>query len=84
VSDARGRRGLHCDELVELVTAYLDGALAPHERRRFAEHVAACDGCAAYLAQFEATIAAVAATRRTALDPAARDALLRVFRGFTA
>jgi len=83
-SDARERRPLHCDELVELVTEHLDGALAERERRRFLEHVATCDGCAAYLAQFEATIAAVAATRPATLTSAARDELLRVLRGFGA
>jgi anti-sigma factor RsiW len=55
---------LHCDELVELVTAYLDDALTRDERRRVAEHVATCAGCATYLAQFRATIASIAARRR--------------------
>jgi anti-sigma factor RsiW len=34
-----------CQELVELVTAYLEGYLAPAERTRFEEHLATCSGC---------------------------------------
>ena len=37
--------------MVELVTDYLDGALSPRERRRFEEHIAACEACSAYLEQ---------------------------------
>jgi anti-sigma factor RsiW len=36
---------LRCRELVELVTDYLEGALAPAERARFEAHVADCPGC---------------------------------------
>jgi anti-sigma factor RsiW len=83
MTDARAWRPLHCDELVELVTHYLEDALEPCERRRFLEHVSTCDGCSAYLAQFRATIASVAATRPAKLDPAARNELLRVLRSFS-
>ena len=34
-----------CAELVELVTAFLEGALDPDTERRFIEHLAVCDGC---------------------------------------
>ena len=37
--------------MVELVTEYLDGALSRRDRRRFEEHIAACDACTAYLEQ---------------------------------
>ncbi len=52
---------LDCIELVELVTEYLDGALEPAERDRLERHLAACDGCTAYVAQFRATIAGLRA-----------------------
>jgi anti-sigma factor RsiW len=48
---------LSCQELVELVTDYLDGALAPAERARFDAHLADCTGCDRYLAQMRTTIA---------------------------
>ncbi|MDZ4265549.1 MAG: zf-HC2 domain-containing protein, partial [Mycobacterium sp.] len=46
-----------CDELVELVTAYLDGSLDPDTRARFDEHLLECDGCGNYLQQFRSTVA---------------------------
>jgi len=48
---------LSCQELVELVTDYLDGALPPDERARFDAHVADCPGCDRYLAQMRTAIA---------------------------
>ncbi|WP_432479879.1 anti-sigma factor family protein [Nocardioides sp. GXQ0305] len=46
---------LTCQELVELVTDYLDGALDPDTARRFEEHVAECPGCQTYVEQLEET-----------------------------
>ncbi len=48
---------LACIELVELVTAYLDDALAPAERARLEAHLADCEGCAVYVEQIRQTIA---------------------------
>jgi anti-sigma factor RsiW len=48
---------LSCQELVELVTDYLEGALTPADHARFDAHVLECPGCETYLAQFRATIA---------------------------
>jgi predicted anti-sigma-YlaC factor YlaD len=47
---------LDCDEFVELVTAYLDGALDAADQARFVDHLAVCDGCERYLDQFRLTI----------------------------
>jgi anti-sigma factor RsiW len=41
-----------CNELVEVVTDYLDGALAPEDARRFEEHLTLCPGCASVMEQF--------------------------------
>jgi anti-sigma factor RsiW len=46
-----------CQELVEVVTEYLEGSLPPAERQRFEHHLADCDGCVAYLNQMRHTIA---------------------------
>ena len=46
-----------CQELVELVTDYLEGALPREDVTRFEAHVAACPGCETYLAQVQTTIA---------------------------
>jgi anti-sigma factor RsiW len=47
---------LTCQELVELVTDYLEGALPASERARFDAHVAECEGCGLYLEQMLTTI----------------------------
>ena len=71
---------MNCDELVELVTAYLDGALDPETERRFVEHVAACDGCDRYLDQIRHTVRSLGALPVQSLPARARDSLLAAFR----
>jgi anti-sigma factor RsiW len=53
---------LACNELVELVTAYFDDALAPRERARFEAHLDDCTCCARYVEQMRTTIAVTGAT----------------------
>ena len=60
---------LSCQELVELVTDYLDGALAPGERARFDAHLAECEGCTRYVEQIRATIAVAGSTRELEARP---------------
>jgi anti-sigma factor RsiW len=52
----RRPRDLACQEVVELVTDYLEGALSAGERRRFEHHLAGCPHCTEYLAQMRETI----------------------------
>jgi anti-sigma factor RsiW len=47
---------LSCQELVELVTDYFEGALSWRQRRQFEKHLSKCDGCTTYLEQMRATI----------------------------
>jgi anti-sigma factor RsiW len=75
---------LTCEELVELITDYLEGALGPKERARFEEHVAVCEPCSIYLKQMKRTVAMAGALRGDSIPPAARDELLRAFRGWKA
>jgi anti-sigma factor RsiW len=72
-------RDLTCRELVELVTEYLEDALPAAERARFEAHLAACEGCEAYVEQMRSTIAI---TARAAALEARPDlaALLAAFR----
>jgi anti-sigma factor RsiW len=74
--------GMDCDQLVELVTAYLEGALDPGTRMRFDTHLLECDGCQNYLQQFRATVQTVGKLGNDELDPAFRDRLLHAFRDF--
>jgi anti-sigma factor RsiW len=69
-----------CQELVELVTEYLEGTLEPSDSARFAAHVERCDGCTEYLVQFRETITAVGHLPPESIDPAAATKLLGVFR----
>jgi anti-sigma factor RsiW len=49
-------REIACQEVVELVTAYLDDALDPADRERFEEHLVFCDGCGNYIEQMRTAI----------------------------
>lgn len=71
---------LDCNELVELVSDYLDDALDLTTRARFDEHLLDCDGCANYLQQFRVTVATVGRISEEAIEPAFRDKLLNAFR----
>ena len=74
---------LTCAELVELVTEYLEGALAPDDRRRFEAHLDECPHCAEYVEQIRATVRLTGRLREDALRPDVRDALLAAFRGWS-
>ncbi|WP_432885244.1 anti-sigma factor family protein [Kribbella sp. CA-245084] len=71
-----------CAELVELVTAFLDGALDPEAEQRFVEHLAICDGCEIYVEQMRRTIAEVGQVEPESLSTETQERLLEAFRAF--
>ena len=71
---------LTCQELVELVTDYLEAALTPAERARFEAHLTMCDGCCAYIEQLRDTRRLVGTLTEESLTPRMRDDLLAAFR----
>ena len=71
---------LACQELVEIITDYLEGALPPSERERFDAHIQTCDGCRDYLEQMRITIRLVSMLSEDDMETAARDHLLQLFR----
>jgi anti-sigma factor RsiW len=75
---------VNCDEFVELVTAYLEGALPSADEQRFVAHLAECDGCDRYLEQFRTTVTALGHLPEQGLAPDARDRLLAAFRDWPA
>ncbi len=79
-----GFEQLSCQELVELVTDYLEGALPEEERARFEQHIGPCDGCRAYLEQMRTTIALTGRTDAPPVSPEAEQALLAAFRDWKA
>ena len=75
---------LSCQELVELVTDYLEGGLDPADRLRFDRHIEGCAGCTEYLAQLQRTIALTGTITADDLTPDAEQALLAAFSGWAA
>lgn len=71
---------MDCNELVELVTAYLDESLDPETRSRFDMHLLDCDGCENYLQQFRVTVRTLGTIPDGQLDPDFRARLLDAFR----
>jgi anti-sigma factor RsiW len=76
-------RPLDCNQLVELVSAYLDGSLDLETRARFDEHLLDCDGCENYLQQFQFTIDTVSRIREE-LPAEFRSRLLTEFKDWRA
>jgi anti-sigma factor RsiW len=71
---------LSCQELVELVTDWFEGALDTRRARLFEEHLAACEGCATYVEQLRRTIEATGRLTPHDLSPDAEATLLQAFR----
>lgn len=71
---------LRCVEVVELLTAYLDGTLDAATRASVEAHLQACDACATYLEQMRVTIAAIGHVPPETLSTQARSTLLDAFR----
>jgi hypothetical protein len=71
-----------CQEVVELVTEYMEGALSPEETSLFEQHLNFCDGCVLYVDQLRMTIETVGRIREEELPPETREKLLTAFRGW--
>ena len=69
-----------CREAVELVTDYLEGALAERDRARLEVHLADCPHCSAYLAQMRMTLDALGRVDPEALEPQVADDLVALYR----
>ena len=73
---------LPCQELVELVTDYLEGRLPEPERARFEAHLVLCEGCRTYLEQMRQTVRALGHLAEESIEPAAKQRLLAAFRNW--
>ena len=71
---------LSCQELVEVVTSYLEGALTDAEGEQLERHLETCDGCRQYVEQMRRAIALTGEARPLDLAHEAEDALLAAFR----
>jgi anti-sigma factor RsiW len=72
--------GLTCQELVELVSDYLEGTLPDADRARFEAHIAPCDPCTIYVEQMRRTIALTGTLPSESLSPETERELLAAFR----
>jgi predicted anti-sigma-YlaC factor YlaD len=75
---------MSCKEIVELVTEYLEGTLSVVQVERLEAHLAMCEGCANYLDQMRRTVELTGRLTEDSVSPAARAALLDVFRDWKA
>ena len=69
-----------CQEFVELVTEYLEGALTEERRAELHAHIDECGGCTLYLQQMRTTIAALATLPPGNGFLESREAALEAFR----
>jgi anti-sigma factor RsiW len=70
--------------MVELVTDYLEGALADGDRARFEAHLGSCENCTAYVEQMRLTIRLTGELGPEALAPDVERELLAAFRDWRA
>ncbi len=74
------RRSLECQQAVELVTDYLEGALSRRDRRRLEAHLRACPNCSAYLEQIQAVISMSGSVEPEDLNERASSDLIQLYR----
>jgi anti-sigma factor RsiW len=74
------RADLSCQQVVELVTDYLEGRLSRRDRRRFEKHLSACDGCTRYVEQMRQTIRLLGRLEEKDLSKKAKAELMAAFR----
>jgi len=58
-----------CEELVELVTDYLEGALSAADRARFEEHIELCVMCHDHMDRMRAIVGELGALHERHIDP---------------
>jgi anti-sigma factor RsiW len=75
-----GEDELVCQEIVEMITDYLEEALPRSEQRRFEAHLDGCEHCTEYLEQMRATIRLTGRLRSEDLTPAMREEFAALYR----
>ncbi|MGE5783628.1 MAG: anti-sigma factor family protein [Myxococcales bacterium] len=69
-----------CQELVELVTDYLEGQLPEQQRLKFEEHLSWCPPCVTYIDQIKSIGRLTSRLNERDVPTSVRDALLEAFR----
>lgn len=73
---------LVCQQIVEMITDYLEGTLSRSQRRRFEAHLEGCEHCSEYLEQMRATIRLTGRLRTEDLTPAMREEFRALYRAW--
>lgn len=73
-----------CQEFVEVLTEYLEGALDASERADIERHIVICRGCSNYVEQFRSTIDLLGRIAADEPDDGQASAALAVFRDWQA
>jgi anti-sigma factor RsiW len=74
------RREYVCQQVVELITDYLEDSLSRSARSRFERHLADCPHCTEYLAQIRETIRIIGQVAPEDLTPQMREDFTAVYR----
>jgi len=69
-----------CQQVVEMVTDYLENAMPATERRRLEQHLSGCRYCTEYLAQIRETIRLAGRVTPEDLTPEMRTELTDLYR----
>jgi anti-sigma factor RsiW len=75
---------MNCDELVERVTDYHEGALSQTDRARWDEHVGVCVGCVAHLGAYDVTVRLVSSVDPEPLPDPLAATLMAIHRQWVA
>jgi predicted anti-sigma-YlaC factor YlaD len=71
---------LTCQQVVELVSDYLEGSLGWWDRRRVEKHLRACVACSRYIDQMRETLDLLGTVPLDTLSTEAQSTLLDAFR----
>ena len=77
---AESAEHITCQEVVELVTDYFEGALPADEADLFEQHLNFCEGCDWYVDQLRTTVETVGRVGEESLSPEMRERLMTAFR----
>jgi anti-sigma factor RsiW len=73
------RGELVCQQVVELMSDYIEGALTRSQHRRLEAHLAGCEHCSEYLEQMRTTIRLTGRLRTDDLTPQMRAELTALY-----
>jgi predicted anti-sigma-YlaC factor YlaD len=75
--------GYSCQEVVELASEYLEGAMSSEQMTRFELHLNLCDGCSSFVEQVRATVGMARVVPEEEIPQELKSNLLAAFRDWT-